>query len=270
MEPTSERASRALEDYRATTGFGPGRKEAVRERLEASIDAGQAEAFLAELDQAPALEGSEGPAAGHTSGSRRVWGVAALALAAGLAGLWFVQVRLGDQVARDEAEQAVYAEEQPKPEVHEPMPHEASRVPAPRDAPSQPEPQVEPEPEPEAKPDPEPSRVRSPKRSTPAPAPQAGDLAVELGLLREARAEMAAGKPKKALAVLDDHAKRFARGQLVQERGALRVEALCEVDPLRGRKARDRFVKRHPGSSHAKRVRSLTCGAAGPEKSTGE
>lgn len=255
MEPISERAKRALEDHRATTGFGPGRKEALLERLEHSIAAGEAESFVAELDQS----GEGIPAAG---GRARTWGVtAALVLAAGLAGFWWVSTEVATEQAREPVQQAAYAEqeksgaaedarlrqpvESPAPSVEErgdPIP------PAPSEAEAEPTRSVA-----------QGSRPR--KKAAPAAEHAEPDLAAELSLLRKARAELAAGKVESALRQVDRHADEFPKGQLRQERDALRVEILCALDPSRGKKNQAAFLRRHPSSSHAERVRGLTCGS---------
>jgi hypothetical protein len=70
--------------------------------------------------------------------------------------------------------------------------------------------------------------TRAPAPSTPAvavDAPADDALAAELGLLRSAREALRDGRADDALAWLDEHARRFPRGQLVDERRALEVEA---------------------------------------------
>lgn len=261
MQPISERAKRALEDHRATTGFGPGRKDAVLERVERSIVEGAAESFVAELDHS----GASGPVAGKRA---RRWGAAvALALAAGLAGFWWVSADVAGEQASEGAQQAAYAEQSPAGEesdatVRRPG-HEASAGTQPVSKAAVPA--LDPEPPPDAlreAPVPATSKQHRRKRTASEPTERAPDLAAELGLLRTARAAFAAGQPKAALAQLDEHAESFPRGQLVQERAALRVEVLCRLEPARGLKSRASFLKRYPNSSHAKRVRGLTCGSS--------
>lgn len=75
------------------------------------------------------------------------------------------------------------------------------------------------------------------------------DLAAERALLADARAAMQASDAARALAILDEHARRFPRGQLAEERDALRVAALWrggDHDAAR-RRAGD-FARRHPDS----------------------
>jgi hypothetical protein len=56
--------------------------------------------------------------------------------------------------------------------------------------------------------------------------PAVSKLAEERQLILVARSALARGRPKEALAALGEHARRFATGQLEEERDSLRVEAL--------------------------------------------
>jgi hypothetical protein len=104
--------------------------------------------------------------------------------------------------------------------------------------------------------------LRRPSRSAPAPATPAAavdPLAVEVAMVAEARAADEAGQGSRALAVLDEHDRRFARGVRAPEAAALRVEALCTAgrsDDARGEAAR--FAVRYPGSPLARRF-AATC-----------
>lgn len=72
------------------------------------------------------------------------------------------------------------------------------------------------------------SSTRAPAPRTPAvavDAPADDALAAELGLLRSAREALRDGRAEDALAWLDQHARRFPSGQLVDERRALEIEA---------------------------------------------
>lgn len=55
----------------------------------------------------------------------------------------------------------------------------------------------------------------------------ATNLATERALLDRARADLLAGEPAEALAVVGTHARRFPHGALSEERDAMRVEALA-------------------------------------------
>ncbi len=83
------------------------------------------------------------------------------------------------------------------------------------------------------------------------------DPAAELLLLD--RAQRALGSdPRRALAAAREHRRRFPRGQYVQEREVITIEALIAL----GRSARaehraQRFLARHPDSSYARKIRKL-------------
>lgn len=89
------------------------------------------------------------------------------------------------------------------------------------------------------------------------------DFAAELRLIGQIRGALKQGDSARALAGVEEHARRFGvRGQLVQERIAYHVEALC----LAGRVADARRVARDmldkwPDSTHAPRVKSSCAGA---------
>ncbi len=94
------------------------------------------------------------------------------------------------------------------------------------------------------------------------PARSRGDE--ELTLIRTATEALRDGHPEYALIALQEHASRFPRGVLQQERRALRVLALCELGRLeRGRRERERFLRENPDSPFAGRVRRACPGAAG-------
>ncbi len=85
-----------------------------------------------------------------------------------------------------------------------------------------------PEPEPTRMHEPEP-RVRVGPASTRARIDDASEIEAELALIREARAR---SDPDQALELLDEHARRFSKGALLDEREALRAIALCKLDRL--------------------------------------
>ncbi len=103
-----------------------------------------------------------------------------------------------------------------------------------------------------------PTPAQTPRRITRAdasiPAPAA--LAEETRLLRAALAALRGGDARGALERLDEHARRFPRGALVQERGAARVVALCAAGrTAEGESEQARFLRRWPDSPSAGRVR---------------
>jgi outer membrane protein assembly factor BamD (BamD/ComL family) len=81
-------------------------------------------------------------------------------------------------------------------------------------------------------------------------------VAEELELLRSAEVEFHAGSPAQALALLDEHARRFPRGVLVEERRASRILALCRLgQAAAARSEADAFVAQYPSSPFVERVR---------------
>jgi TolA-binding protein len=62
-------------------------------------------------------------------------------------------------------------------------------------------------------------------------------LAAEVAILSRAETELHAGRFTSALDVLDEHARRFPRGTLTQERVAARVQALCGLGRVAEAKA---------------------------------
>jgi hypothetical protein len=94
-----------------------------------------------------------------------------------------------------------------------------------------------------------PMETTAPSRAEPHRAARHGDLAAERALLAEARAAMQSSDAARALALLDDHARRFAHGQLAEERDAMRVPALwLSGDRDGARRHADDFARRHPDS----------------------
>ena len=78
----------------------------------------------------------------------------------------------------------------------------------------------------------------------------------ELGLLRTAQERLHMGAPAAALAILDEHARRFPDGTLVEERRASRILALCQLgDVARGRAEADQFIAQLPMSPFVERIR---------------
>ncbi|HEY0135700.1 MAG TPA: hypothetical protein VGB85_16565 [Nannocystis sp.] len=76
--------------------------------------------------------------------------------------------------------------------------------------------------------------------------------------MRQARAAIDAGAPEAALRALDKHAQEFAAGQMLEDRLRLRIEATCAVGRAEQARAQaDEFLRDHPGSPHAARVREL-------------
>lgn len=101
------------------------------------------------------------------------------------------------------------------------------------------------------------------KPSEPEPEPVASeppppvDFQAELGLIQEIRRALKLGNWTEGLELVDEHVRRFgARGQLVQERIAYEVLALCALKRKdQARRAADELLKEWPDSTHAPKVR---------------
>ena len=129
---------------------------------------------------------------------------------------------------------------------------------------------VTPLPNPQPLPIPQPSPPSTPALSPPAPPPSPSPsrsparptpdaIRAERALLASAHTALRTGDTAAALAILADHASRFPRGLLVEERAATQVRALCAAgETARADAARAAFLRRWPRSIHAARVR-VTC-----------
>jgi len=85
--------------------------------------------------------------------------------------------------------------------------------------------------------------------------PRADATLLESRRLNQARTALQAGDARRALAQLDAIAADFPQGVLVQERDALRIEALLELgERQRARELARRFLELHPHSPHAAAV----------------
>jgi outer membrane protein assembly factor BamD (BamD/ComL family) len=74
-------------------------------------------------------------------------------------------------------------------------------------------------------------------------------LAAERNLIEMARTALARGRIDGALATLHRHARRFAKGQLAEERDSLYVQALvAKGDFAQARERATRFRRQHPSS----------------------
>lgn len=97
-----------------------------------------------------------------------------------------------------------------------------------------------------------------------------GGLAEESRLLTEAQRAMAADHPARALDLLTRHRVEFPRGQLLELRAVLEIEALCRVGRTgaAGRK-RTAFLRMHSSSPFAARARRR-CVSPGADDSSDE
>jgi hypothetical protein len=104
-----------------------------------------------------------------------------------------------------------------------------------------------------------------PSRAGPSPSAAPEDpLIAETRHLGEAYRALQSDDPARALALLDEQSAVHAGGELGEERAAARVTALCKL----GRReeaaaAAARFLRDHPRSPHADRVRAA---CAAPEE----
>jgi hypothetical protein len=104
-------------------------------------------------------------------------------------------------------------------------------------------------------------QVTPPAPRAPAPAPQLlprSTLAQELTLIEKARAELEQSSPRRALVTLDEYARSFPGGALLEESELLRVSALeADGDHLEAVAAARAFLVAHPRSPLAARARTF-------------
>jgi hypothetical protein len=116
--------------------------------------------------------------------------------------------------------------------------------------------------------------VRMPSTSVAAvnaPSPHgslpARDVAAEVRLLTGAHAALQSGNADRALLLLEEHARRYPKGALGEERDATRIAALCALGrTVEAHDAADRFLRAAPRSPHAGPVRA-SCGGSSPTPS---
>lgn len=109
--------------------------------------------------------------------------------------------------------------------------------------------------------EPEPAAPASRSRaaaSARAPAPVQStveDLQAELSLIKRARAAKQEGRPAAGLSALAEHARRFPRGTLADERRVMKAELLCAAGRVgEARALVRRFLKQRAGSALAGRM----------------
>jgi hypothetical protein len=107
---------------------------------------------------------------------------------------------------------------------------------------------------------PPPAVVQEPQ----AVAARAAGPGGEVSLLAAARKALAAGNPQGALALLRRHERSWPRGELVQEREVMAIQALAASGAAGEARARaDRFLQRFPGSTLSEAVRQARADSAG-------
>lgn len=123
--------------------------------------------------------------------------------------------------------------------------------------------------------DPAPRRpARSQARHVAGDPPRGNDASAdpvleELMLIQQIKDALDAERPAAALAAIDAHARKFARGSLIEEREALRVVALCNTGEVaRGERAQRTFIKAYPRSAYRERVRAACPVAAAATEQT--
>lgn len=94
-----------------------------------------------------------------------------------------------------------------------------------------------------------------PSRARGASLPPADRLRAEVELMDRARATLEGGDARTLWRMMDEHARRFPTGALAEERQAWRAVAACRLGhPDAATRAR-RFLRAHPRSAQARKVR---------------
>jgi hypothetical protein len=258
MPRPDPRGRALLRAYRSAKAPPGERHDALWSRIEASLDQGAL---------GPSLEPESSPAPGPLRESR--WMVPAAAAVVAVAALVIAALTLGPAESRGTTPRRA-----PSQAPHEVSPREPTVV-MPTDAPSaaatskplQRSASVpEPEPSP-ASPRRRPARPSGHDALSPAsdpslePSPSSAaevdELRAEMALIRTARQALQAGRPARALEVLDAHARAFPAGQMREDRQVLRIEALCAAGKAPQARAEvSLFLRAFPGSAHAQRVRA--------------
>jgi hypothetical protein len=90
------------------------------------------------------------------------------------------------------------------------------------------------------------------KTQRPVAQADPGGLEAEVALLGRGREAWRSGDAEQALALINEHARRYPDGALREEREAFRVALLCALGRTQeARAARDRFLVGFPDSAHA-------------------
>jgi hypothetical protein len=96
-----------------------------------------------------------------------------------------------------------------------------------------------------------------PAAAAPSARPPRSTLMEERLLLDQARRQLASDEPARALVFLDQHAQRFARGELSEEREAMRINVLVQLGRKDEAKAGgEAFAARFPNSIMGTSVRA--------------
>lgn len=133
------------------------------------------------------------------------------------------------------------------------VPVDRTPVPAPSPASALPEEPARAKPAPGslAPPSPRPRQVRT---AVPAPADE-DTFAAELRLLAQGHAALSRRDFAEALQVADRYRRTYPKGHFLEDRDALRALALCGAGDAKAAEVARRFLRAHPDSIHAVRVR---------------
>jgi TolA-binding protein len=95
-------------------------------------------------------------------------------------------------------------------------------------------------------------------RSKAPPTPGSADITGEIAAISVARSALDKGNARAGLSALDHYQQDYPHGALAPEATVLRIEALLMAgDRARAKSLGESFLKAHPKSPHAQRVRSL-------------
>jgi hypothetical protein len=265
MKDLSQRARELLEAGKPAIEPGPGAAQRVRDRLTAALEAGAGDS--ADTGAAGSADGLVG-AGGQAGAGLSLKLMLVVTAIAGGAALTYLVATSGSDVEPTPPEPAVpseqakarvvaYADKEPLAEPREstqgpPPPaappdagvHEREAR-QPRSGPARAQDSLAIDLSSEPRPD---TRVHAPS------PPPSGSLSAELRFIESARAHLARGDARRALAVLSRHAAEFPSGQLAQEAAELRVRALCRAGNDEQAEAEaSRLLERWPASPFAGR-----------------
>lgn len=110
----------------------------------------------------------------------------------------------------------------------------------------------------ETSPEPAPDAPPVPRSTTRRPAsPSTADaLRAELALMDRARAALESGDASTLSQLCSEHARRFPQGALAEEREAWQAVAACTLGRSDAQTRAAAFLREHPGSAQAQRVRA--------------
>lgn len=242
------------------SGLGPDARALIDAASEgddpSSADAARVRAKVAARVAIAAGTGAAGVTAAKTSAAATTAGIGTkIALAVAVVGA----TSAGGAALYERATREPIPVIETAPTLATPVPSSPARALAPAPAP---------DPTPAPAPAPAPPPARTVARSVPIatstkPTTTTDTLAEEARLLRAAHASLAAGDGRGAMTALDEHASRFPRGALSEEREAGRVLALCaQGRAVEARAAASAFVATSPRSPLAAQVRR-SCATTG-------